>query len=156
MAKERILIVGGDAAGMSAAGQIRKLLPDSEIVVYERSGYSSYSACGIPYFIAGLVEGGMSPLAAYQRLRAVHAHIQGHNAPGGGANNLVILNYDSPTPLTQDNFPGHFCYAFDARNVESVISQGRLIVDHGRLTGMDEADILAYANEQARRLWALL
>ncbi|HPE65972.1 MAG TPA: FAD-dependent oxidoreductase, partial [Synergistales bacterium] len=56
MAKERILIVGGDAAGMSAAGQIRKLLPDSEIVVYERSGYSSYSACGIPYFIAGLVE----------------------------------------------------------------------------------------------------
>ena len=108
------------------------------------------------YFIAGLAEGGMSPLAAYQRLRAVHAHIQGHNAPGGGANNLVILNYDSPTPLTQDNFPGHFCYAFDARNVESVISQGRLIVDHGRLAGMDEADILAYANEQARRLWALL
>ena len=108
------------------------------------------------YFISGLAEGGMSPLAAYQRLRAVHAHIQGHNAPGGGANNLVILNYDSPTPLTQDNFPGHFCYAFDARNVESVISQGRLIVDHGRLAGMDEADILAYANEQARRLWALL
>ena len=108
------------------------------------------------YFIAGLAEGGMSPLAAYQRLRAVHAHIQGHNAPGGGANNLVILNYDSPTPLTQDNFPGHFCYAFDARNVESVISQGRLIVDHGRLASMDEADILAYANEQARRLWALL
>ena len=61
-----------------------------------------------------------------------------------------------PTPLTQDNFPGHFCYAFDARNVESVISQGRLIVDHGRLASMDEADILAYANEQARRLWALL
>ena len=27
---------------------------------------------------------------------------------------------------------------------------------HGRLAGMDEADILAYANEQARRLWALL
>ena len=48
------------------------------------------------YFIAGLAEGGMSPLAAYQRLRAVHAHIQGHNAAGGGANNLVILNYDSP------------------------------------------------------------
>ena len=49
-----------------------------------------------------------------------------------------------------------FCYAFDARNVESVISQGRLIMDHGRLAGMDEDDILAYANEQARRLWALL
>ncbi len=56
MSKERILIVGGDAAGMSAAGQIRKLQPDAEIIVYERSGYTSYSACGIPYYIAGLVE----------------------------------------------------------------------------------------------------
>ena len=56
MAIERILIVGGDAAGMSAAGQIRKLKPDAEIIVYERSGYCSYAACGIPYYVAGLVE----------------------------------------------------------------------------------------------------
>ena len=41
MSRERILIVGGDAAGMSAAGQIRSLQPDAEIVVYERSGYTS-------------------------------------------------------------------------------------------------------------------
>jgi len=33
VAKERVLIVGGDAAGMSAAGQARKLLPDADIVV---------------------------------------------------------------------------------------------------------------------------
>ena len=98
----------------------------------------------------------MSPLAAYQRLRAVHEHIRGHRAPGGGTNNLVIFNYDTPTPLTAENFAGHFCYAFDARNVESVVSQGRLIVDHGELVSASEAEILAYANEQARRLWALL
>ncbi len=108
------------------------------------------------YFIAGTAEGGMSPQAACERFRAVHEHIGRHRAPGSGANNVVILKYDSPTPLTPENFAGHFCYAFDARNVESVISQGRLIVDHGRLTSMDESDILAYANEQARRLWSLL
>ena len=108
------------------------------------------------YFIAGIAEGGMSPLAAYQRLRAVHQHIRGHRAPGGGTNNLVILNYDTPTPLTAENFAGHFCYAFDARNVESVVSQGRLIVYHGELVSASEAEILTYANEQARRLWALL
>jgi NADPH-dependent 2,4-dienoyl-CoA reductase/sulfur reductase-like enzyme len=56
MVKERILIIGGDAAGMSAAGQIRKRKPDADIVVYERSGFTSYSACGIPYYVAGLVE----------------------------------------------------------------------------------------------------
>lgn len=108
------------------------------------------------YFIAGLAEGGMSPLAAYQRLRAAHRHIAGHHAPGDGPNNLVILKYDAPTPLTPENFPGHFCYAFDAKHVDTVVSQGKVVVDHGALVGMDEADILAYANEQARRLWALL
>ena len=56
MVKERCVIVGGDAAGMSAAGQIRKRRPDADIVVYERSGYCSYSACGMPYYIGGLVD----------------------------------------------------------------------------------------------------
>ncbi len=56
MAKERILIVGGDAAGMSAAGQIRNLQPEAEITVYEKSGYTSYAACGIPYYVAGIVD----------------------------------------------------------------------------------------------------
>ena len=56
MAKERILIIGADAAGMSAAGQIRKLLPDSEITAYERSPHCSYAACGMPYYAAGLVD----------------------------------------------------------------------------------------------------
>lgn len=42
---------------------------------------------------------------------------QGHNAPGGGQNNLVIPSTRFPTPLTRrTSFPGHFCYAFDARN----------------------------------------
>ena len=56
MAKIRILIVGGDAAGMSAAGRIRNNLPNADIVVYERSGHSSYAACGMPYLVAGLVD----------------------------------------------------------------------------------------------------
>lgn len=56
MAKERVVIIGADAAGMSAAGQARKLLPGAEITAYERSRHCSYAACGIPYYAAGLVE----------------------------------------------------------------------------------------------------
>ena len=56
MGRERFVIVGGDAAGMSAAGQIRKRKPDADIVVYERSGFCSYSACGMPYYIGGVVD----------------------------------------------------------------------------------------------------
>ena len=51
--KERLIIIGGVAAGMSAAAKARRTNRDLEIVVYEKSGYISYGACGFPYFIKG-------------------------------------------------------------------------------------------------------
>ena len=56
MTATRLLVIGGDAAGMSAASKVRREDPQREIVVFERSPHTSYSACGMPYFIAGLVE----------------------------------------------------------------------------------------------------
>ncbi|WP_280436299.1 FAD-dependent oxidoreductase [Nocardia carnea] len=54
---ERLVIVGGDAAGMSAAAQARRYREagDLEIVVFERGHFTSYSACGIPYWVGGQV-----------------------------------------------------------------------------------------------------
>lgn len=52
---ERLIVIGGDAAGMSAAATARRLRPDLEIVALEKGGYTSYSACGIPYVIGGEV-----------------------------------------------------------------------------------------------------
>ncbi|GAA1747000.1 FAD-dependent oxidoreductase [Aeromicrobium alkaliterrae] len=50
----RVLVIGGDAAGMSAAAALRRRLPDAyEVVVLERDAWTSYSACGIPYWVAG-------------------------------------------------------------------------------------------------------
>ncbi|MDX3373111.1 FAD-dependent oxidoreductase [Streptomyces sp. ME02-6991-2A] len=59
MAAERLVVIGGDAAGMSAASQARRLKgPDElEIIAFERSAFTSYSACGIPYWVSGDVEG---------------------------------------------------------------------------------------------------
>jgi NADPH-dependent 2,4-dienoyl-CoA reductase/sulfur reductase-like enzyme len=55
---ERLVVVGGDAAGMSAASQARRRRgpDDLEIIAFERGDYTSYSACGIPYLIGGVVE----------------------------------------------------------------------------------------------------
>jgi CoA-dependent NAD(P)H sulfur oxidoreductase len=50
---KRVVIIGGGAAGMSAAAKARRTDPSLEIVVYERSGYVSYGACGFPYAIKG-------------------------------------------------------------------------------------------------------
>jgi NADPH-dependent 2,4-dienoyl-CoA reductase/sulfur reductase-like enzyme len=44
MSKERLIIIGGDAAGMSAASQARRRNPDLEIIAFERGSYTSYSA----------------------------------------------------------------------------------------------------------------
>ncbi|MDA0353530.1 MAG: FAD-dependent oxidoreductase [Chloroflexi bacterium] len=54
---ERLVIIGGDAGGMSAASEARRRrsADDLEIVVFERSSYVSYSACGEPYFVGDYV-----------------------------------------------------------------------------------------------------
>ncbi|MDQ3642445.1 MAG: FAD-dependent oxidoreductase, partial [Actinomycetota bacterium] len=53
----RLLVIGADAAGMSAASQARRRRsPDElEILAFDRGNFSSYSACGIPYFVGGQV-----------------------------------------------------------------------------------------------------
>jgi NADPH-dependent 2,4-dienoyl-CoA reductase/sulfur reductase-like enzyme len=53
--RERLVVIGGDAAGMSAASQARRTKgPDElEIVAFERGHFTSYSACGIPYWVGG-------------------------------------------------------------------------------------------------------
>lgn len=53
---DRLVVIGGDAAGMSAATNARRGRPDLEIVVLEKGTRTSYSACGIPYVISGSVE----------------------------------------------------------------------------------------------------
>lgn len=47
------LIIGGVAAGMSAAARLRRLDERAEIIVLERGGYVSYANCGLPYYVGG-------------------------------------------------------------------------------------------------------
>jgi NADPH-dependent 2,4-dienoyl-CoA reductase/sulfur reductase-like enzyme len=52
----RLLVIGGDAAGMTVASAVRRLRDDAEITVVERGPYTSYSMCGIPYYVGGLID----------------------------------------------------------------------------------------------------
>lgn len=49
----KVVIVGGVAGGATAAARIRRLDENSEIIIFERSGYVSYANCGLPYYIGG-------------------------------------------------------------------------------------------------------
>ena len=53
---QRLAIIGGDAAGMSAASIARRRDDELVIVAFERGTYTSYSACGIPYLVGGVVQ----------------------------------------------------------------------------------------------------
>ena len=50
------VVVGGDAAGMSAASKARREAADLEVVVFERGEWVSYGACGLPYYIKGEIQ----------------------------------------------------------------------------------------------------
>jgi NADPH-dependent 2,4-dienoyl-CoA reductase/sulfur reductase-like enzyme/rhodanese-related sulfurtransferase len=52
---KQIVIVGGVAAGMSAAARLRRLDEHARIVVLERDRYVSYANCGLPYHIGGAI-----------------------------------------------------------------------------------------------------
>lgn len=56
MNKRKLVVIGGDAAGMTAASKVRREQPEREIIVFERGNHTSYSACGMPYYIGGQVE----------------------------------------------------------------------------------------------------
>ncbi len=52
---ERFLVIGGNAAGMSAASKAKRMNPNLRVIAFEKTAHVSYSACGIPYYISDLV-----------------------------------------------------------------------------------------------------
>ncbi|HQI77824.1 MAG TPA: hypothetical protein PK384_15035, partial [Candidatus Latescibacteria bacterium] len=50
--KRRVLIIGGVAAGASAATKARRTDETAEIVMFERGDYVSFANCGLPYYVA--------------------------------------------------------------------------------------------------------
>jgi len=52
MAKERLVVIGGVAAGMSAASSYKRLKPEAEAIVLERDYFISYGSCSLPYYVS--------------------------------------------------------------------------------------------------------
>jgi len=89
----------------------------------------------------------------YNRLRKVHKYLNSNNFKGDKGNNLVIFDYNPPTPFNNQNFLGHFFYGMSSSNVKHLISQGKLIIENGKHAFLNEEEIIAEAKENATRLW---
>jgi len=93
---------------------------------------------------------------AYRRFRNVHNYLNSNHFDGDGENNLVVLDYDSPTEMNTDNFLGHFLFGLRDTHVKHVISDGEIIVKDWKLQKVNEAEILDFTREQGKRLWEKL
>ena len=72
-------------------------------------------------------------------------------APGSPAD-LVLWDYDPPTPLDAENIAGHLAFGMSSRSVRSVVVDGSLRIRDRRAL-FDVEKIQALARQQARRLW---
>ncbi|WP_394649831.1 FAD-dependent oxidoreductase [uncultured Deinococcus sp.] len=101
----RILIVGGVAAGMSAASRAQRQNPDARITVYDRGDYVSYGACGLPYVLGGDVDGWDALVArtpGQMRARGIGVRLR-HEVTGldPAAGTLTVLDRDAGRTLTE-------------------------------------------------------
>ena len=78
MNKYDLLVIGGDAAGMSAASQARRIDTTISIAVLEKGEHVSYAACGMPYLIGGDIDGPGRLVAIdredYEKRRKIEIH----------------------------------------------------------------------------------
>jgi cytosine/adenosine deaminase-related metal-dependent hydrolase len=91
--------------------------------------------------------------SAYLRLRNVHRYLSDNNFNGDGENNLIVLDYDSPTEINRENFPGHFIFGINSNHIRDVISDGKLIVKNRQIQTVNESEILEMSKKCANRLW---
>ncbi len=92
-------------------------------------------------------------LKTYQRFRNVHRYISQNNFAGDGNNNLVVLEYDSPTEVNRENFPAHFVFGLQAAHIRDVIANGELIVKNRIIQTIDQDLVFKETSKHARRLW---
>lgn len=76
----------------------------------------------------------------------------GKLAPGAFAD-LIIVNYDPPTPMHPGNIESHIIFGISGPRVETTIINGRVVMKDRCLAGIDEERILARSRELAKRVW---
>jgi putative selenium metabolism protein SsnA len=71
----------------------------------------------------------------------------------GAYGDVIVVDYDPPTPLTSDTFLGHFLFGLCGARVDSTIVNGRLLMHEGELVGLDARRLAARSRRQAADFW---
>jgi len=105
-------------------------------------------------YIYGQTSEKISMIDAYQRLRNTHRYLKLNNFAGDNNNNLMIFEYKSPTPITEENFLAHLIFGIEASDITHLISKGKLIMENRVLLNIDEDKVNAFTQKTAKKLWS--
>ena len=155
MTRQRVIVVGGDAAGMTAASRVRGTDPEAEVVVLELGRFTSYSACGIPYLIGGVVSGGVEALVARSpdehRRRGIDVRMATEAMEvDRAAGEVVVL--DHHTGRTERLGYDHLLLATGGEPIRPPLPGIDLPFIHGVQSLGDAEALLALAEEGCRRI----
>jgi cytosine/adenosine deaminase-related metal-dependent hydrolase len=76
----------------------------------------------------------------------------GKLVPGAVAD-VIVVNYDPPTPMNAANYDSHVLFGVSGRSVDTSIIGGRIVMQERQLPGIDEPGIMAKARAAAAKLW---
>ena len=71
----------------------------------------------------------------------------------GNQADIIIYDYNAPTPITSDNFYGHLVFGLAAHRPNTTIVDGEVLMKDFKLTKLDEEKIMAKSRECALKLW---
>ena len=71
----------------------------------------------------------------------------------GSVADIVVLNYNSPAPLTKENLTGHFLFGINSSMVESVMIGGKWVMKNREVVGVDVRKVFDKAGRVAKKLW---
>ena len=126
----RLVIIGGDAAGMSAAAQARRMTSagELEIVAFERSSRTSYAACGLPYLVGGFVDSPDSLIARtpeQHRAKGIDVRTRHEvTAIDATAFTVSVRGLESGQD-SAGHYDAHYRYAMEARRRRAAVHAGR-------------------------------
>jgi cytosine/adenosine deaminase-related metal-dependent hydrolase len=122
---------------------------DEDMLAEARAGFLHMREAGRPDADDAILQ----LLAGGHRLASALFGLPFGKLDTGGPADLLILQYDPPTPLHTGNLAGHLLFGIDRSHVRSVLVAGRWVVRDRRLPGLDVPAALGRARDEARRVW---